>query len=111
MTLQSFGKATPIQMDMLNLVGYEDVGRDLQPAKSLNARKRAIREGEHSLKKATGEDFGYDAAAWREFLITMGNEFGYTHPYAFETVDRAVVAAMSQKEYQGAVEALQLESR
>lgn len=95
MTLHSFGKAVPIQMDLLQLVGYEAAGRDMRPASGGNARKRTMREGLHSLRHATGVDFGYDAAAWRDYLIEHANTTGYTHPYAFSNVDSAVVAAIA----------------
>ena len=98
MTLRSFGRAVPIQMNMLALVGYEFAERDLRPATGLNARKRAMMSGLHSLKKATGADFAYDAAAWRDFLIEAGEEFGYTHSYAYKTVDSAVRKALSNQD-------------
>lgn len=94
MTYHSFGKAVPIQLDMLQLVGYEIVGRDIIPATGGNARKRAMRDGLHALRRKTGKDFGYDASAWRQFLIDSDSEeYHYTHPYAFATVDHAVQAA------------------
>jgi hypothetical protein len=98
MTLHSFGKAVPIQMDLLQLVGYEASGRDMRPASGGNARERTMREGLHSLRRMTGVDFGYDAAAWRDYLINHADETGYTHPYAFESVDRAVVEALTNSE-------------
>lgn len=98
MTLHSFGNAVPIQMDMLQLVGYEAVGRDMRPASGGNSRKRTMREGLHSLRLATGVDFGCHAAAWRDYLIEHGKETGYTHPYAFASVDRAVMEALADPE-------------
>ncbi|MEZ6092996.1 MAG: hypothetical protein R3C03_01990 [Pirellulaceae bacterium] len=95
MTLMSFGNAMPIHIDMLSLVGYESAERDLVPARNLNARKRAMMLGLHSLRKITNADFGYEAAMWRDFLIESGNEFGYTHPYAFHAVDKAVQNALA----------------
>jgi hypothetical protein len=97
-TLLSFGRAMPIHIDMLSLVGYDDDNRDMVPAKGLNARKRAMISGLHSLRKTTGADFGYDAAAWRQFLIDNGNKYGYTHPYAYDSVDKAVQIALSDDE-------------
>ena len=94
MTMRSFGKAMPIHLDMLSLVGYESVGRDMQPAVNLNARKRAMLSGLHSLRKTTDADFGYDVQLWREYLIEAGNEHDYTHPWAFSGVDAAVLAAL-----------------
>ncbi len=45
----------PIHLELLSLVGYEDEGRDMVPAKELNARKRAMMSGLHSLRKTTGQ--------------------------------------------------------
>jgi hypothetical protein len=94
MTLKSFGRAVPIQMDMLQLVGYEFATRDMTRTEGGNARKRTMRLGLHGLRKATKADFGYQPRAWREFLIEKGDEFGYTHSYAFRAVDRAVLEAL-----------------
>ncbi len=95
MTLRSFGRAVPIHMHMLSLVGYECAEADMRPATTGNSRKNAMREGRHSLVRTTGIDFGYDVAAWRDFLKDRGKEFGYKHPYAFASVDRAVQCAMN----------------
>ena len=93
-------------MDMLALVGYEFAQRDLAPATTQNSRKRAMMSGLHALRKATEADFGYDAAAWREFLIESGDDFGYTHPYAFTGVDRAVRAAIQDADVIATLEML-----
>lgn len=100
----------PIHMNMLSLVGYEFRQRDMVRTEGLNARKRAMMAGLHSLRKRTGVDFGYDAAAWREYLIEHGDEFGYTHPYAYASVDRAVLAALEDAEVVQAFELLSQES-
>ncbi len=94
MTLMSFGRAVPIHMDMLVLVGYELSQRDIRPAATQDVRKRAMMAGLHSLRRITKNDFGYDAVAWRKFLIESGDKFGYTHAYAFASVDRAVRTAL-----------------
>ncbi len=94
MTLMSFGRAMPIHMHMLSLVGYEHDHRDMKPATNQNARKRAMMSGLHALRRTTQADFGYDPAAWRDFLIESGDDFGYTHPYAHAAVDRAVQTAI-----------------
>jgi hypothetical protein len=94
MTLESFGRAVPIHMDMLKLVGYEYKAGDMIRATGGDARKRTMREGLQSLRKATNADFGYSPSAWREFLIENRYALGYTHPYAFRGVDKAVQEAM-----------------
>ena len=97
MTVRPFGRVVPIQIAMLQLVGYTDSGFEMQPATG-NARKRAMMAGAHALKRATNADHRYNAAAWREFLIEAGDEYGYTHPYAYRGVDKAVLAALSDPE-------------
>ena len=94
MTVRQFGRVVPIQIAMLQLVGYSDSGFEMEPATG-NQRKRAMMAGANALKQATNADLGYDAGAWRDFLIDAGDEFGYTHPYAFLAVDKAVQAAMA----------------
>ena len=99
----------PIHGHMLALVGYESARRDLQPAIGLNARKRAMMRGLHALKRLTGADFGYDAAKWRDFLIETGDEFGYTHPYAYARVDAAVQAALADPDVIAALNMLSID--
>lgn len=106
MTLQSFGNATPVQIDMLALVGYEPHERDMVPAATKNARELAMIDGLRSLMQTTNADFGYDARAWRDYLIDSGSKFGYTHPYAFHAVDRAVFAALQNPEVLASLESL-----
>ena len=38
------------------------------------------RRGRKGLRECTGQDFGYDLAAWHEYLLT--HDDGYAHPYA-----------------------------
>ncbi|MCY2985441.1 MAG: hypothetical protein NTY15_17585 [Planctomycetota bacterium] len=98
----------PIHIDMLSLVGYESEDRDMVPAKNLNAQKRAMMSGLHSLRRTTNVDFGFDAAAWRDFLIESGNEFGYTHPFAYRAVDKAVQNALENPDVQNALAILEV---
>jgi hypothetical protein len=111
MTLKSFGRALRIHMHMLSLVGYEFNGIDMQPATELDTRKRAMVAGLHSLHQSTQADFGYDATAWREFLIKSGNSFGYTHPYAYNSVDKAVQAALADPDVLATLKLLDQENK
>ena len=90
MTLRSFGRAVPIHMDMLRLLGYVFANRNMTRATTDDGKIEAMRDGRQRLVHATGQDFGFDVSAWRDFLIERGEDFGYTHPYAYKTVDRAV---------------------
>lgn len=107
MTIRSFGRVTPIQCDLLGLAGYawDQNECDLLPATG-DARVAAMREALQTLRETTGADWGYDLRAWREFLIAHGEEFGYTHPYAYRTVDRAVLAALQDAEVAAALQQL-----
>lgn len=62
-------------------------------------RVEQMRTGHADLVRTTGQDFGYDLAKWREFLLKHDKEFGYRHPYAFASVDRAVKAATADPEF------------
>jgi uncharacterized protein (TIGR02996 family) len=94
MTLRPFGNVMPIHLDVLALAGYERVSRErqLRRAGTDAARKAAMRKGRRALCRRTGRDFGYDLAAWRDFLMA-DEDSGYAHPYAFAGVDRAVQQA------------------
>jgi hypothetical protein len=98
MTMRSFGRVVPIHIDMLQLAGYvvDYDKRDIRPAKSDKEFLRTVRQGRADLRRQCGSDFGYDLAAWRDFLLAApDDEFGYRHPYAFRRVDRAIQRAMS----------------
>lgn len=66
-------------------------------------------KGLHALRKVTKEDFGYDAATWRDFLIESGDKFGYTHPYSYRAVDEAVQNALATPEVVEALATLEKE--
>jgi hypothetical protein len=101
MTMRSFGKVMPIHIDMLQLAGYVPAWRerDIRPATTDEEYLRTMRAGRTALRRATGQDFGYDLAAWREFLSSAPDDkFGYRHPYAFRSVDRAVQQAIRSQQ-------------
>jgi len=109
MTMHSFGRVIPIHLDILQLAGYAPdwVQRDLRPAATDEECLRVMRAGRVALRRATGQDFGYDLAAWREFLsFAADDEFGYRHPYAFSAVDRAVQRAIRSRRRRRLVEQL-----
>jgi len=99
LTIPRLGRITPIQGDMLCLIGYR-LGRRpsqvlIEP--SIEDRLAIMRRGRARLRQATEVDFGYDIEAWRDHLLTRP-ELGYTHPYAFEGVDREVVQSIADEE-------------
>jgi hypothetical protein len=97
MTIPGFGRLTPSQKYMVELTGTplpSRYGYDRSaPPPTDEQRVVAMRHGRAELRQMTGEDFGYDLAAWRTFLT--GGDFGFTHPYgaeaAEETIDEALV--------------------
>ena len=109
MTVPRFGRITPVQGNMLYLIGYRlsrgEATLDISDAERLENMKRGL----EYLKKETGEDFGYDLAAWHEFLLT-DEEYGYTHPYGFSGVKEAVEVANNDAEYARVVSLAEQES-
>jgi hypothetical protein len=107
--MRSFGRVMPIHIDLLQLAGYAPAWaeRDIRPAATDEEYLRAMRAGRAALRRATSQDFGYDLAAWREFLSSApDDEFGYQHPYAFSGVDRAVRQAIRRRRRRQLVERL-----
>lgn len=97
MTIPLFGRVTPSQMDMLFLVGYRISGSDVTLEIPDEERTEYIVQAREDLKQRTGRDFGYDLAAWHDFLAS-NKDYGYTHPYAYSGVRRAVEEAMLDPE-------------
>ncbi len=97
MTLPRFGRVVPIQCDILRLIGYRltpvHVGLDI-PDEERGANMRA---GRAALMEGTGQDFGYDLAAWHKYLLSRP-ELGYAHAYGFASVQRAVREAACDPE-------------
>jgi hypothetical protein len=97
MTLPRFGKVVPIQCDVLRLIGYRltrgHVGLDIPDEERL----ANMREGLAALHQKTGQDFGYDVAAWHKYLLSR-SDLGYDHPYGFAGVRRAVREAARDPE-------------
>jgi hypothetical protein len=98
MSIPGFGNIMPIHGAILSLVGWQLTrGRSFIP-KDENERLTEMRSGHAELVSETGVDFGFDVNLWRELLLSA-EEFGYRHPYAFDSVDRAVRAAIADPEF------------
>jgi hypothetical protein len=97
MTVPRFGRITPMQWHVLNLIGYTigrgHVGLDIPE----DERLANMRDGREALVGATGQDLGYDLAAWHDYLRTRPDT-GYTHPYGYSGVRRAVEEALNEPE-------------
>jgi len=99
MTLHRFGNVVPVQMDMLSLIGYR-LGRDDSSLDIPTAERLVnMRAGLTTLRRETGQDYGYDLAAWDEFLMLYSDEYGYTHPYGFAAVRKAVEEAIRDPDW------------
>lgn len=97
MTLPRFGRIVPIQGDILLLIGCrlsrDHAGLDIPE----DERMRNMQRGLASLRRETAQDFGYDLAAWHDYLRDHPKT-GYTHPYAFAAVRKAVEDALDDPE-------------
>lgn len=107
MTMRGFGNVVPIQIAMLQLAGYVPDYRDkrIRAAAGEAERRRTMREGLEELREATRQDFGYDLAAWRDYLM-RDTDHGYTHPYAFKNVDPAILESIADRRRQETAEQL-----
>jgi hypothetical protein len=90
MTIRGYGRITPLQMDMLGLGGEILSSGGSEPA-SDDERLSAMKEARQALTKQTGRDFGFDLAAWHQFLLNdakLSEE--YTFVYAWKAVKRRI---------------------
>ena len=94
MTIPGFGNIVPIQGDLLMMIGWELTRAGAKLIAAEPQRIEQMRRGHAELVRTTGEDFGYDLTKWRDFLMRHDKAYGYRHPYAFKSVDRAVKAAI-----------------
>jgi len=92
MTIPNFGRVTPIQMTMLQLIGYRLSRADIRLATPEAERLQYIVSARKHLLSILGVDFEYVLVDWHNYLIAH-KETGYTHPYAFSNVRRAVLRA------------------
>ena len=93
MSIANFGRAMPIHMDMLSLIGWYLAMDHSEIIADEAERLRTMRQGLADLTRETGQDFGFDLAKWRDYLL-KDKEQGYRHPYAFSVVDREVRSAL-----------------
>jgi hypothetical protein len=88
-------------MAMLQLAGYgiDYRSRSIRVGTSEDDCKQNMRKGRESLQETTGQDFGYDLAAWHEYLC-QDEENGYTRPYVFRGESRAIEQAIDDRDRQ-----------
>lgn len=101
MSFRPFGKVTPAQIHMLQLAGYVVLWEEwkIRPAESDEEFRETMRLGRRDLYRLTGQDFAYKLSAWRKFLRSASDDFGYRHPYAFTQTDDAVRRAMRSRRW------------
>jgi hypothetical protein len=80
-------------MYMLQLCGYV-LHRDPSSVQPSEERLKAIVSGRQLLRELTEQDFGYDLSRWHAYLLENEGEWGYTHPYAWSGVQKAVEKAL-----------------
>jgi hypothetical protein len=81
MTIGGVGKPVPSQLYLMQLAGLVVEGRWKVDEPSESQIRRSREYGYHSLRRLTGEDFGYDVEKWYRFLIV--GDYGLTHPYGY----------------------------
>jgi len=92
MSIRGYGRATPLQMDMLCLGGeiLSAGGSETGPAND-QERLSVMKEARQALTQQTGRDFGFNLAAWHQFLLNdakLSEE--YTFDYAWKAVKRRI---------------------
>jgi hypothetical protein len=95
MSIPGFGRIMPIHFEILGLIGWRLSPAGSELIASELERIEEMRKAHADLVRTTGQDFGYDLAKWRDFFLAYDEQFGYRHPYAFATVDRAVRSAIA----------------
>ncbi len=90
MTVRDYGRTTPLQMDMLSLGGEVLLWSGAVPPGERD-RLTAMREAREMLMQRAGRDFGFDLAAWHDFLLNDGKlSDEYTFVYAWKAVRRRI---------------------
>jgi len=87
--IAQFGLVTQSQLAILKLIRYRLSGDEVNLSIPDDERISNMILGRKGLGKLTGLDFGYDLAAWDQFLIARA-EYYYTFSYAFKLVQQAV---------------------
>lgn len=99
MTIPAFGRCTPVQVAMLFLAGYDLEEFDPSFIHDEELRLETMRRGRRQLVQITGWDYGFDLDRWRKSLMKPEQDHGYTHPYAFKGVDKAIQSVMNDAEF------------
>ena len=98
MTIPGFGNMLPIHFSVLSLIGWRLSRGGSELLLDESERVTEMRRGRAALVEDTGKDFGFDLRAWQDYLL-KNEDLGYTHPYSFSSVDRAVKNALSDPGY------------
>ena len=93
MTIRGLGKITPIQGDVIRLLGYRINRAGITNDISAEERTQIQQQALQNLRDATGKNFGLDAGKWHRYLSRWNVE--YRHPYAFEAVKHFMKSALA----------------
>ncbi len=90
MTVPKYGRVTPLQADMLGLGG--EVAHWPMGQTTDDQRTSQMIASRENLRALTGRDFGYDLAAWHDYLMNSEEHAEeYTFPYAWAAVQRKIL--------------------
>lgn len=107
MSVAKYGRITPIQGEMLGL-GGEIVDRPFE-SPSDEDKLAEMRASRAELSETTGQDFGYDLAAWHHFLLSSSDHSKeYTFPYAWKAVRAKILELIEDPNRLRLVRALDL---
>ena len=79
--IASMSRALPLQLEMMMLLGCERIP---QRSEDPGECKEVMRTGRRELIRRTGVDFGYNADAWRQYLLQHHRD-GYDGYNAFDS--------------------------
>ena len=92
MSIRSYGRVTPLQMDMLGLGGEILLSGGIA-SKSASDEQRldVMKQARQTLVQRSGRDFGFDLAAWHQFLLDDAKlAEQYTFDYAWKAVKQRI---------------------
>lgn len=92
MSIRSYGRVTPLQMDVLGLGGEVILSGGIRAGQASDEdRLNVMRQSRQMLTQRAGRDFGFDLAAWHDFLLNdarLSEE--YTFDYAWKAVKQRI---------------------
>ena len=88
MSIRTYGRVTPLQMDMLGLGGEILLSGGIASQRASDEQRLDVmKDARQMLMQRSGRDFGFDLAAWHQFLL---NDAKLSEEYTFDYAWKAV---------------------